>query len=222
MREKPATARKGLLLKRVVDLLLVLAAAPVWVPLALGVAACVRWRLGPPVLFRQARTGLGGRIFTLVKFRSMDPPRGGGQSAEGDEGRVDSFGRWLRATSLDELPEVWNVLRGEMSLVGPRPLLPEYLPQYSQMEMRRHNVPPGLTGWAQVNGRNRLDWKEKFRLDVWYAENRSLPLDLKILLLTIPTVLGREDVELSSPGAASEMFGRPKDGKLNSPHERNT
>lgn len=221
MREESATARKGLRLKRAVDLLLVLAAAPVWVPLLLVVAACVRWRLGAPVLFRQARAGLEGRVFTLVKFRSMAPPGVAGRSVGGDEGRVDSFGRWLRATSLDELPELWNVLKGEMSLVGPRPLLPEYLPRYSAEEMRRHDVPPGLTGWAQVNGRNRLGWEEKFRLDVWYAKNRSLLLDFKILKATIPKVLGREGVEFSSPGAASEMFNRSKDGKLDSQHEHN-
>lgn len=222
MCEKSAAGRKGLRLKRAVDLLLVLAAAPAWVPLALLVAACVRWRLGSPVLFTQARTGLGGRVFTLVKFRSMAPPTSPALPIGGEEGRVNAFGRWLRATSLDELPELWNVLKGDMSLVGPRPLLPEYLPRYTPEERIRHEVPPGLTGWAQVNGRNRLGWEEKFRLDVWYAKNRSLLLDLKILTVSIPKVLGREDVEFSSPGAASEMFDRSKSGKSDSQHERNS
>ena len=153
-------------------------------PVMAVVAICVRIRLGSPVLFRQLRPGLLGRPFTLYKFRTMRNEPDGEAGVASDRLRLTPFGSWLRATSLDELPELWNVLRGEMSLVGPRPLLMQYLERYSPEQMRRHEVRPGITGWAQVNGRNALGWDEKLRLDTWYVDHRNLLLDLKIILRT--------------------------------------
>jgi len=161
----------------------------------------IRVRLGSPVFFRQTRPGLHGKPFQMVKFRTMTDQRGLDGSLLSDAERITPLGRFLRATSLDELPELWNVLKGDMSLVGPRPLLMEYLPLYSQAQARRHDVRPGITGWAQVNGRNALSWEEKFELDVWYVENRTTWLDLKILWMTVWKVLGREGV--SAPGEAT-------------------
>ena len=152
----------------------------------------VRRKLGSPVFFRQTRPGLHGRPFEMVKFRTMTDVRGPDGQLLPDAVRLTAFGRFLRATSLDELPELWNVLKGDMSLVGPRPLLMEYLPLYSPEQARRHDVRPGITGWAQVNGRNALSWEEKFKLDVWYVDHRSLWLDVKILWLTVRKVLVRE------------------------------
>ena len=157
-------------------------------PVFLVVALLVRLRLGSPVLFRQTRPGLAGRPFVLLKFRTMRAPTPGETEAT-DAVRVTPLGRRLRAWSLDELPELWNVLRGDMSLVGPRPLLPEYLDRYTAQQARRHEARPGITGWAQVHGRNALDWDEKFRLDVWYVDHRSLGMNLKILALTPMEVL---------------------------------
>ncbi len=161
----------------------------------------VRRKLGSPVFFRQTRPGLHGRPFQMVKFRTMTDARGPDGELLPDEVRLTSFGRFLRATSLDELPELWNVLKGDMSLVGPRPLLMEYLPLYSPEQARRHEVRPGITGWAQVNGRNALSWEEKFTLDVWYVDHQSTWLDIKILLLTVRKVLIREGI--SAPGEAT-------------------
>jgi sugar transferase EpsL len=158
------------------------------------VALVVRVNLGSPVFFRQVRPGLHGRPFRLVKFRTMRDAAGPDGRPLPDAERLTPFGRFLRASSLDELPELWNVLRGEMSLVGPRPLLTEYLPLYSPRQARRHEVRPGLTGWAQVNGRNALGWKERLELDVWYVEHRSLALDLRILLRTVATVFARRGI----------------------------
>jgi len=146
------------------------------------------------LLFRQTRIGLHGRPFPLYKFKTMRDPGPGEDPLATDAIRLTRFGRFLRATSLDELPSLWNVFKGDMRLVGPRPLLPEYLPLYTQEQMRRHEVKPGITGWAQVNGRNAISWEEKFRLDVWYVDNRSFWLDLKILWLTAWRVLARKDV----------------------------
>lgn len=153
------------------------------------------------IIFRQTRIGLNARPFTIYKFRTMRDPRPGEDPISSDAERVTRVGRLLRATSLDELPSIWNVLKGDMRLVGPRPLLPEYLPLYTDEQMRRHEVKPGVTGWAQVNGRNAISWEERLRLDVWYVDNRSLRLDLKILLLTAWRVLARRDI--SSPGHAT-------------------
>ena len=165
-------------MKRLVDVLVVVVAAPLWVPVAAVVALAVWLALGRPVFFRDLRAGLGGRPFWLVKFRTMR--EGPGTDAE----RLAPFGRFLRASSLDELPELWNVLKGDMSLVGPRPLPVRYLPRYTAEQNRRHEVRPGVTGWAQVNGRNALEWDEKFRYDVDYVDSRSFWLDAKILLMT--------------------------------------
>jgi sugar transferase EpsL len=163
-------------------------------PVIAVIAGLVRWKMGRPVLFRQSRPGLGGQPFVMLKFRSMRPASME-EEAAGDEARVTRLGRFLRASSLDELPELWNVLRGDMSLVGPRPLLMEYLPLYTTEQARRHDVRPGLTGWAQVNGRNAIRWEEKFALDVWYVENRSMWLDLKILAMTVVAVLRRHGID---------------------------
>lgn len=146
------------------------------------------------MLFRQTRIGLHGKPFTLYKFKTMRDPRPGEDMLATDAVRLTRFGRLLRATSLDELPTLWNVIKGDMRLVGPRPLLPEYLPLYTPEQMRRHEVKPGITGWAQVNGRNAISWEEKFRLDVWYVEHRSFWLDMKILWMTVSQVLFRRGI----------------------------
>lgn len=194
-------------MKRLFDLLLsfglLLALA---LPLLL-LWALVRRKLGSPVLFRQVRPGLHGRPFMMVKFRTMTDERGADGELLPDARRLTSFGRFLRATSLDELPELWNVLRGEMSLVGPRPLLMEYLPLYSPEQARRHEVRPGITGWAQVNGRNALSWEERFKLDIWYVDHRSLWLDLRILWLTVRKVLVREGISEQGEATMSRYTG---------------
>ena len=154
----------------------------------------VLFSYGPPVLFKQIRPGLNGNLFTLYKFRTMTLKKDANGQLLPDVERLTSFGQFLRSTSLDELPELWNVLIGDMSLVGPRPLLTEYLPLYSEDQMRRHEVRPGITGWTQVNGRNALTWEEKFKLDIWYIEHQSFWLDMKILLMTVKKVLLREGI----------------------------
>ena len=186
-------------MKRFLDLLLVLLAAPLWLPLLLLVAVAVRTGLGSPVFFTQERAGRGGRPFRILKFRTMR--NGPGTDAE----RLTRFGRFLRASSLDEIPELLLVLAGRMSLVGPRPLPTAYLPRYSPEQARRHEVLPGITGWAQVNGRNLLDWDEKFRLDVWYVDHRSLALDLRILFLTVATVLRHTGISAAGEATMSEF-----------------
>lgn len=188
--------------RMVAALLLVLAS-----PLLLAVAVAVRLRLGSPVLFRQARAGLGGDPFELWKFRTMSDAVGLDGRLLSDEERLTPFGAWLRSTSLDELPELWNVVRGEMALVGPRPLPVGYLDRYTEEEARRHDVRPGLTGWAQVHGRNSLSWDQRLAMDVWYVDNRSLLLDVRILALTVRTVLARQGV--SGPGMATMAELRP-------------
>ena len=170
--------------------------------LPLVVLSCqIRRKLGSPVLFCQVRPGMHGKPFTMVKFRTMTDKRGADGALLPDAQRLTPFGRFLRSSSLDELPELWNVLKGEMSLVGPRPLLMEYLPLYTPEQARRHEVRPGITGWAQVNGRNAISWEDKFDLDVWYVDNRSLWLDLKILWRTVRKVLVRDGI--SAPGEAT-------------------
>jgi lipopolysaccharide/colanic/teichoic acid biosynthesis glycosyltransferase len=175
-------------------------------PLAV-VALMVRKWLGSPVLFRQVRPGLHGRPFEMVKFRSMTTARGAEGELLSDSERLPAFGRWLRATSLDELPELWNVLKGDMSLVGPRPLLMQYLPLYDEQQKRRHEVRPGVTGWAQVAGRNALTWDEKFAADVWYVDNRSLWLDLKILWMTVATVIRKEGISAGGEATMPPFTG---------------
>lgn len=188
-------------MKRLVDLIGAGAALCVLSPLLLVTALLVRLKLGRPVLFRQPRPGLGGRAFTLYKFRTMRNAFDRKGTPLPDGQRLTALGRFLRASSLDELPELWNVLRGDMSLVGPRPLLMEYLPLYSAEQARRHEVRPGITGWAQVNGRNSQSWSDRFALDVWYVDNRSLVLDLRILLMTVAKVLTRDGI--NHPGHAT-------------------
>jgi sugar transferase EpsL len=181
-------------MKRLFDAVIVaLALLLLWPGLAL-LALLVLLKLGSPVLFRQQRPGLNGKPFTLIKFRTMTDKRDAQGNLLPDAERLTNFGKFLRASSLDELPELWNVLKGEMSLVGPRPLLMHYLPLYTTEQARRHEVRPGITGWAQVNGRNALSWEDKFGLDVWYVDNHSLWLDLKIIFLTTLRIVKRQDI----------------------------
>jgi lipopolysaccharide/colanic/teichoic acid biosynthesis glycosyltransferase len=196
--------------KRALDVAAAGAALALLSPVIAVVALAVRLNLGAPVLFRQERPGLHGRPFRMMKFRTMRDAAGPDGAPLPDEERLTPFGRFLRSSSLDELPELWNVLRGDMSLVGPRPLLTEYLPLYSPRHARRHEVRPGLTGWAQVNGRNALTWPERLELDVWYVEHRSLALDLRILLRTVGTVFARRGI--SHAGHATMERFRGYDG----------
>ncbi len=176
-------------------------------PVLVVAAFVIRIRLGRPVLFRQERAGRNGAPFTLVKFRTMSDERGSDGALLPDADRLTPLGTFLRSTSLDELPELWNVVRGEMSLVGPRPLPTAYLPRYSDRQARRHEVRPGLTGWAQVNGRNAADWPERLEMDVWYVENRSLRLDLRILWRTAAVVLQRDGVHEDGQATMTEFRG---------------
>lgn len=189
------------------DILIVTLTAPLWFPLLLIISLFVRFEIGSPVYFTQSRPGINGRPFRLWKFRTMTNGRDANGQLLPDAERITSFGRRLRASSLDELPELWNVVRGEMSLVGPRPLLTEYLSRYDTLQARRHEVPPGITGWAQVNGRNALTWEQKFRLDVWYVDHRSLSLDVRILGLTIDRVLRRHGISATGEATMSKFTG---------------
>lgn len=195
------------MIKRLFD---VLASATALVMLS-PVIAIVAWqisrKMGSPVLFRQTRPGLNGRPFQMVKFRTMKDAVDAEGNPLPDSERLTPFGQFLRSSSLDELPELWNVLKGDMSLVGPRPLLMEYLPLYSPEQYRRHEVRPGVTGWAQVNGRNSLSWDEKFKLDVWYVDNRSLWLDIKILFLTVKKVLVRDGISAEGEATMAKFTG---------------
>jgi lipopolysaccharide/colanic/teichoic acid biosynthesis glycosyltransferase len=195
--------------KRLFDFLASAAALVALSPGLLALAILVRWKLGSPVIFRQFRPGRGGRLFQVWKFRTMTDARDGHGQLLPDAARLPPFGHWLRATSLDELPELWNVLRGEMSLVGPRPLLVEYLPRYCAEQSRRHALRPGLTGWAQINGRNALTWDEKFRLDVWYVDHRTFWLDLKIIALTVARVFRREGISATGEATMPRFTGTP-------------
>ena len=194
-------------MKRAFDLVLVSLSAPLWGVVLLALALGARINLGSPVFFRQKRPGKQAVIFELIKFRTMTDARDSAGNLLPDAQRLTSFGRWLRATSLDELPELFNVLKGEMSLVGPRPLLIQYLGRYTPEQSRRHNVFPGLTGWAQVNGRNALSWEEKFKLDVWYVDHPSLWLDLRIMALTLKKVLLREGISAAGDATMPEFMG---------------
>lgn len=193
------------MLKRIFDLIAVGLTAPIWVPLIGLVAFLVRTKLGAPVFFRQKRPGWRGEVFELTKFRTMRNTRDAAGRPLPDEERLTPFGRWLRASSLDELPELWNVIRGEMSLVGPRPLLVEYLPRYNARQAQRHEVRPGLTGLAQVMGRNSLSWEEKFEWDVRYVETRSFWLDLQILARTLKAVVIREGINAVGEATMTEF-----------------
>lgn len=193
------------MLKRVFDVAVVLVTAPLWLPLLALVAFLVRINLGAPVFFRQKRPGQKGEIFELVKFRSMLDRRDANGLPLSDAIRLTPFGKWLRSTSLDELPELWNVLRGEMSLVGPRPLLVQYLERYSPRQARRHDVRPGLTGLAQVSGRNALTWDEKFEWDVRYVETQGFWLDVKILVQTVKAVAFRSGISAQDDATMPEF-----------------
>lgn len=197
-------------MKRTADIVLVLLSAPLWIPALLVTGVLVRCVLGGPVLFTQLRPGRDGRPFRLVKFRTMTSARDRSGALLPDGDRMSPFGSWLRASSLDELPELWNVLRGDMSIVGPRPLLMEYIPLYTPEQARRHAVRPGITGWAQVNGRNAISWDERFRLDVWYVDNQSLLLDARILAATIASVLSRRGISAPGEATVSRFTGRVK------------
>ncbi|MGA2052052.1 MAG: sugar transferase [Opitutales bacterium] len=193
--------------KRALDVAAVVIAAPLWVPLLGVIALLVRLKLGTPVFFRQGRPGRSGVIFEMVKFRSMTEARDAAGKLLPDAERLTPFGRKLRAWSLDELPELLNVLRGEMSLVGPRPLMVQYLARYTPEQARRHEVLPGITGWAQVNGRNGLTWEDKFRFDAWYVDNCSLSVDAKILLLTLWKVVSHEGISAEGAATMPEFMG---------------
>lgn len=197
----------GCVIKRLFDLLVSLAALLSLSPVFLIIALLVRINLGKPVFFKQTRPGLNEQPFEMIKFRTMLDARDANGHLLSDEQRLTRFGKFLRATSLDELPELWNVLKGEMSLVGPRPLLMEYLPLYNPEQARRHQVRPGITGWAQVNGRNRLPWKDRFRLDIWYVDHHSLWLDIKILLMTVAKVLKRDGINEKGQATMSKFTG---------------
>ncbi|EKF9982463.1 sugar transferase [Vibrio cholerae] len=181
-------------MKRTFDFLLAAIFLLLFFPIILFIAWKIRKNLGSPVLFRQTRPGLNGKPFEMIKFRTMRDAVDANGNPLPDSERMTPFGDKLRNSSLDELPELWNVLKGEMSLVGPRPLLMQYLPLYSKEQARRHEVRPGVTGWAQINGRNAISWEEKFKLDVWYVDNRSFWLDLRVLLLTVKKVIFKEDI----------------------------
>jgi lipopolysaccharide/colanic/teichoic acid biosynthesis glycosyltransferase len=194
-------------MKRLFDMLVSGLALIVLSPFLAALALLVRWRLGSPILFRQIRPGMDARPLEMLKFRTMTDARGADGNLLPDAERLTRFGRFLRSTSLDELPELWNVLKGEMSLVGPRPLLMEYLTLYSPEQARRHEVRPGITGWAQVNGRNALSWDDKFAHDVWYVDNRSFRLDLKIVALTVVSVLKRSGISAEGEATMPRFSG---------------
>ncbi|WP_306108823.1 sugar transferase [Pseudomonas sp. 9AZ] len=195
-------------MKRLLDILLASFCLIVLAPIIAIVAVCIHRKLGSPVIFSQVRPGLNGVPFKMVKFRTMLDAFDVDGNPLPDSQRMTSFGSFLRSSSLDELPELWNVLKGDMSLVGPRPLLIEYLPLYSPEQYRRHEARPGVTGWAQINGRNALSWDEKFKLDIWYVDNRSFLLDLKIILLTIKKVIVRDGISADGEATMAKFTGR--------------
>lgn len=194
-------------MKRVFDLVMALILLIMLAWVLIGIAALIRYCLGAPVLFRQTRPGMGGCAFEMIKFRTMREALDDNGQPLPDAERLTSLGKFLRKSSLDELPELWNVLKGDMSLVGPRPLLMEYLPLYSPEQARRHQVRPGITGWAQVNGRNALSWEEKFALDVYYVEHGNFWLDLRILGLTLGKVLARDGISASGDATMPKFTG---------------
>jgi sugar transferase EpsL len=198
------------LMKRSFDLFVAIAMLMLLTPPFLLLMLVVRLKIGSPIFFIQMRPGLGGKPFRMMKLRTMTDSRDSNGNLLPDDMRLTSFGRWLRATSLDELPELWNVVQGHMSLVGPRPLLMEYLNLYTPEQARRHDVRPGITGWAQVNGRNAIEWDEKFKLDTWYVDNQSFWLDIRILLLTIKKVINREGVSTKRGQTMAKYDGNNK------------
>ena len=205
MEHKPTFYEK--FVKRALDIVLAGGALVVLSPVLAVTAVLVRTKLGSPVIFRQARPGKDGKIFHLYKFRSMTDEKDENGDLLPDEVRLTSFGKKLRTTSLDELPELWNILKGDMSIVGPRPLLVRYLPLYNEEQRHRHDVRPGLTGWAQVNGRNTLSWEDKFRYDVEYVRNISFALDVKIVFLTVKKVFSREGISSATAATMEDFTG---------------
>lgn len=197
-------------MKRFFDSVVALTALIILLPLLIILYCLIAIKMGCPVFFSQTRPGLNGVPFKMVKFRSMTEARNADGELLPDSVRLTGFGKMLRATSLDELPELWNVLKGEMSLVGPRPLLMEYLPLYTSEQAKRNNVRPGITGWAQINGRNAISWEQKFELDAWYADNHTFWLDLKILFLTVWKVLKRSDISSDEHATMQKFTGSPK------------
>ena len=195
------------MIKRVFDFIAAAIAIILFSPILFVVALLIRQKLGSPVLFSQVRPGLNGQPFRMFKFRSMLDAQDAQGNPLPDDQRLTAFGMLLRSTSLDELPGLWNVLKGDMSLVGPRPLLMEYLPLYNTEQAKRHNVRPGLTGWAQINGRNAISWEQKFKLDTWYVEHQSFWLDIKIILLTIKKVLVRDGISAEGEVTMSKFTG---------------
>lgn len=198
------------MLKRLCDMVIASTALLLLSPLYAYVAYKVRKNLGSPVLFRQVRPGLYGKPFEMIKFRSMKDAVDENGNPLPDSERLTPFGKMLRATSLDEMPELWNVIKGEMSIVGPRPLLMEYLPLYNAEQAKRHDVRPGMTGHAQVNGRNAISWEEKFKLDTWYVENQSLWLDFKIMLKTVKKVIAKDDISAEGEATMTKFTGSPE------------
>lgn len=198
------------MLKRVCDVVIASTALLLLSPLYVYVAYKVRKNLGSPVLFRQVRPGLHGKSFEMIKFRSMKDAVDENGNPLPDSERLTPFGKMLRATSLDEMPELWNVIKGEMSIVGPRPLLMEYLSLYNAEQAKRHDVRPGMTGHAQVNGRNAISWEEKFKLDTWYVENQSLWLDFKIMLKTVKKVIAKDDISAEGEATMTKFTGTPE------------
>lgn len=194
-------------MKRLVDFMFSLFGLIMLAPVIIFIALAIGRKLGSPVIFSQVRPGLNGKPFKMVKFRTMRDAFDSSGQLLPDSERMTPFGSFLRSTSLDELPELWNVLRGDMSLVGPRPLLMEYLPLYNAEQFRRHDVRPGISGWSQVNGRNALSWDEKFKLDVWYVDNRSIWLDLKIIFLTVKKVVARDGINAEGEATMSKFRG---------------
>jgi lipopolysaccharide/colanic/teichoic acid biosynthesis glycosyltransferase len=196
--------------KRLFDLTLILLSLPLLLPLYWIVAWLVRSKLGAPILFRQIRPGKNAKPFEMIKFRTMTDERDANGELLPDSVRLTKFGHFLRSSSLDELPELWNVVKGEMSLVGPRPLLMEYVSLYSPEQARRHEMCPGISGWAQVNGRNAISWEEKFKLDVWYVDNRSFWLDIKVICLTLKKVIVRDGISADGEATMSKFKGTSK------------
>ncbi len=195
------------MLKRLLDIVIASIALTLLSPLYFYVAYKVKKNLGSPVLFRQVRPGLHGKPFEMIKFRTMKDATDAHGNPLPDSERLTPFGKMLRSTSLDEMPELWNVIKGDMSIVGPRPLLMEYLPLYNKEQAKRHNVRPGMTGHAQVNGRNAIGWEQKFQLDTWYVENRSLWLDFKIMLQTVKKVIAKDDINEAGEATMSKFTG---------------
>lgn len=197
------------MVKRAFDLLIAVVVSLMFAPLILVIALLIRLKIGSPVIFKQLRPGLHTKPFYIYKFRTMSDKKDMQGALLSDAKRLSNFGRIIRSTSLDELPSLWNLLKGEMSLVGPRPLLVEYVPLYSDEQARRHDVKPGVTGWAQVNGRNAISWEEKFKLDVWYVDNQSFWLDIKIILQTIKKVFLRDGISAEGEATMPKFTGSP-------------